>query len=122
MKKMHWLLSSLVMAVLTSALSILLPWWILCVICFLGGILGQKKAAISFLMGFVAIAISWGSLIIWLDVKNKHILSSRLASVFPLGGNPVYFILISILIGSLLGGLSCLSGSLFVQPKSTIEK
>ncbi|HPI54731.1 MAG TPA: hypothetical protein PLU10_08570 [Chitinophagaceae bacterium] len=110
------------MAILTSVLSMVLPWWILSVVCFLGGLLAKKTAGISFIMGFIAITLSWGSLILWLDIKNKHILSTRLASVFPLGGNPVYFILVSILIGSLLGGLSCLSGSLFAQAKSTIEK
>ena len=122
MKNIHWLLISFSLAILTSVLSMVLPWWILSVICFLGGLFAKRNAGISFLMGFIAVTLSWGSLILWLDLKNKHILSTRLASVFPLGGNPFYFILVSILIGSLLGGLSCLSGSLFVQAKSTIEK
>lgn len=48
---------------------------------------------------------------LWIDVKNEHILSQKIAQLFPLGGSSFLLILVTALVGALVGGLAAMSGS-----------
>ena len=70
--------------------------------------MGSGKA---FLSGFLGIFILWLVLAWWIDIKNQHVLSNKVAEIFPLGGSSFLLILVTALIGGLVGGLAAMSGS-----------
>jgi hypothetical protein len=45
------------------------------------------------------------------DVANAHLLSSKVAQILPLGGSYVVLILVTALVGGLLGGFAALTGA-----------
>jgi ABC-type antimicrobial peptide transport system permease subunit len=53
----------------------------------------------------------WGVLALWIDLKNESILSHKIAQIFPLGGSSILIILITALIGALVGGFAGMAGS-----------
>lgn len=64
----------------------------------------------AFGAGFLGIALLWLVLILIKDVPNHHILSSRMAGLLGLP-NSAMFILVNVLLGGLIGGLSGWSGA-----------
>ncbi|MBL7684141.1 MAG: hypothetical protein JNK00_12345 [Flavipsychrobacter sp.] len=64
----------------------------------------------AFGAGFLGVALLWLVLILIKDVPNHHILSSRMAGLLGLP-NSAMFILVNILLGGLIGGLSGWSGA-----------
>jgi hypothetical protein len=65
----------------------------------------------AYLSGFASIFLLWGVLAWWMDAQNDSILSQRMANLFPLGGSSALLILITAIVGAIIGGLSALSGS-----------
>lgn len=53
----------------------------------------------------------WAGLAWWIDMKNNGVLSTKIASILPLGGNSLVLIAVTGLIGGLVAGLAALSGS-----------
>jgi hypothetical protein len=88
-----------------------LPWYSIAIIAFLVSALIHQKPLKSFLCGFLAIFILWGLLALVIDVKNEHLLSSKMATVFKLGSNGTIMILLTAFIGGLVAGLAALSAS-----------
>ncbi|GEM_PF-1142865 len=64
----------------------------------------------AFGAGFIGVAFLWLVLILIKDVPNHHILSSRMAGLLGLP-NSAMFILVNVLLGGLIGGLSGWSGA-----------
>jgi len=60
----------------------------------------------------------WGGLAFWIDVKNDSILSVRISQLMGIGNNPVILILITGLIGGLVGGFAAMSASFLRSRKS----
>lgn len=94
------------------------PWWGFAVICFVISVWRSKGAWQSFYIPFSAIAVLWLASVAYIDELNNSRLSSRVAVIFSLS-SPVYLILITTLIGGIVGGLSGLSGFLL---KYSFEK
>ena len=108
---MKFTVSVLLIAIFSFALGLYLPWWSIAIAAFAVTALIHLRPAPSFLAGFIAIFILW-LLIAWIiDVRNQHILSRRMASLLPLGGNTFLLLLITALIGAIVGGCAALSGS-----------
>jgi hypothetical protein len=63
------------------------------------------------LAGFLGVFLLWGILASWIDSKNNHILSQKIAQIFPLGGSYVLLILLTAFVGALVGGFAGLTGS-----------
>jgi hypothetical protein len=89
-----------------------LPWWSIAPIAFFISYFLRLKPGMGFLAGFLALFILWGLMAFKIDFSNDHILSSRIAMLFPLKGNYVLLFLLTGLIGGLVAGLGALSGSL----------
>ena len=86
-----------------------LPWWMLAPAGMLAGWLFPQNAFRSLLAGFVGGFLLWAALAAYLDWANGSLLSARIGKLFQgLSGNTL--ILITGLMGGLLGGFSCLSG------------
>ncbi len=88
-----------------------MPWWSLAAVCFLAALFIKQGKGRSFLMGFTGIGSYWLAVAMWKDAANEHILSSRMAALFHLP-NYGLFILVTVVIGALVGGLSALSGAM----------
>ncbi len=93
-----------------------LPWWIIAPICLLNGYLFSKSKNQAFWGGFFGIFILWMIKILSLSLPNEHLLANKIGQVFMLPDNQynwVIILIVSSLIGGIVGGLSCLSGSHF---------
>jgi hypothetical protein len=97
-----------------------LPWWSIAVVCFLVSFFAGLRGGKAFLAGFLGIALFWLVAALVHDVPNEHILSTRMAVLFKLP-NYLLFILVTVVLGGLIGGLSAWAGAL-VRPPQTPKR
>lgn len=107
---MRFLLATLLIALFSFIAGMFFPWWSLAVIAFLVALLFPQTLGRNFLSGFLGIFILWGLLSLWIDSANNNILSHKIAQLLPLGGSSVLLILVTALIGALVGGFAAMSG------------
>ena len=107
----------LLIAILAFALGLYLPWWSVAVAAFIVAALIQQRPIVSFLAGFIGIFVLWFALAMVIDVRNQHILSRKLALLLPLNGNTFLLILITALIGALVGANAALTAS-FIKKRN----
>jgi hypothetical protein len=111
----------LVVAIILTALlavvgGLYLPWWSIAIAAFIPVLLIPMRSTRAFLAGFLGIFILWFFLAWWIDQKNDSVLSKKVAEIFHLGGSSFLMILVTALIGGLVGGLAALSGSYLRRP------
>ena len=104
-------ISILLTIIASFAAGLYLPFWSVGLVAFLVAIFVYQKPGMAYLAGFVSILLFWGLLAWWIDAQNDSILSKRMATLFPLGGSSALLILITGIVGAIVGGLSALSGS-----------
>lgn len=98
-------------ALLSFAAGLYFPWWSIAIVALLVAVLIHQKAGKAFLSGFLAIFLLWGILAYWIDIKNQHLLSQKIAAIFPLGGSPFALIFVTSFVGALVGGFAAMTGS-----------
>jgi hypothetical protein len=108
---MRFLLATLLTTALSFIAGIYLPWWSIAIVSFLIALLIVQPIGRGFLSGFAGIFILWGLLSLWIDLQNESILSHKIAQVIPLGGSSVLLILITALLGAIVGGFGAMAGS-----------
>ena len=108
---MKFIVSILLIALLGFTAGIFLPWWSIALGAFLVSALIPLRPGIAFLSGFIAIFILWGLLAWNIDMSNGSILSVKIAQLMHLGGSPILLILVTALVGALVGGSASLTGS-----------
>ncbi len=101
----------LVILILSIICSYFLPWWFVAVIAFAAAYFFCKSPGISFLSGFAAVFVAWTVLALLKSLPNDNILADRVAKLFQLP-NWILLLLVTALIGGLVGGMASLSGSL----------
>jgi hypothetical protein len=89
-----------------------MPWWTFVPVIIIVYFLIPMKPGWAFLSGFLSLFILWGGLALMMDTSNHHILSKKIAQLFLKNDQYSFLILITTVIGALLGGLSALTGSL----------
>ncbi len=97
--------------ILSWVATLLLPWWGVAVAAFLVALVAGQRPGRSFVVGFFGVGLFWLLMVILRDVPNEHILSTRMAALFHLPGRGD-FILLTVAVGALVGGLSAWTGSL----------
>jgi hypothetical protein len=102
----------LIILILSFASGYFLPWWVVAIAAFLAAFFIGKTPAQSFWSGFSAVFIVWTVLALFKSIPNDHILASRVVQLFPLPHNWIWLLLITALIGGIVGGMSALSGVL----------
>jgi len=110
MNKVVVLLKIIFTAVIAFLLQNIFPWWSAAVAAFLIAFILYSKPGSSFLSGFFGIAMLW---IIWAfmaNYSNDGALASRVAPIFSLPNNAL-LIIITALVGGLVGGFSAMTGS-----------
>lgn len=118
---MKLLISILVTALLSFVAGIFLPWWTIALAALIVAVCIHQSPFRSWLTGFLSIFLLWGGLAMWIDIRNLHILGSKLAEVLPLSGSSVLLVLVTALIGAIVGGMGALTGSYIRKRPATEE-
>lgn len=104
----------IVLVVMLSFLAqYILPWWGVMIAVSLATIIVYNKGFYSFLAGFIGLGGLWLFQAQYLDSINQSLLSGKVATLLGLGSS-LQLILVTALIGALMGGFSGLTGSQFV--------
>lgn len=116
---MKFILSILLVALVAYAVGIYgnLPWWSFVVTNLLIAIALPIKPAQAFLAGALGVGALWAGLAFGIDIANNHILSTKVAQILPLGGSYIALILVTAIVGALLGGVASLTGSFVRKPE-----
>ena len=114
---MRFILSVLLIALLSFIAGLALPWWSIAIVAFLVPLLITQSLGLSFLAGFTGIFLLWGGLALWIDTQNESLLSQKIAQLFPLGGSSILLILVTALVGALVGGFAAMTGSALRAPQ-----
>ena len=112
---MKFIVSVLVIALLSLAAGLFLPWWTIAVVAFVVTSLIPQNPLRSFLSGFTALFLLWGALSWFISSNNEHLMASKVALILKMG-NPIIMIVATSLIGALVAGFAALAGS-FVRRK-----
>lgn len=108
---MKFFIAALLTALLSFITSLWFDWWIIAVVALLVALLIHQKAWKAFLAGFTGLFLLWVALAAWVNAANESILSTKIATLLGIGGNPFFLILITGFVGALVAGFAALSGS-----------
>ena len=108
---MRFLLATLLTTTLSFIAGLYTPWWSIAIIAFLVALFIKQKIGWAYLSGFAGVFLLWGILSFIIDIKNKSILSHKMAQLFPLNGVSILLILVTALVGAVVGGFAAMSGS-----------
>ncbi|WP_165822201.1 hypothetical protein [Hymenobacter edaphi] len=120
MRSSSWLLFLLIFG-LAAAAQWLLPWWSAAVVALLLAFLLPQRGGRTFLAGFGGVGLGWLLLAAWLHVQADGRLSHRVAELLPLGGRGWLLVLVTAVLGGLVGGLAALSGAWLRQAFGSTE-
>jgi len=109
---MRLFLSILILIVLSFIAEHFFAWWSIAIVSFFVGLLSNLSPGKAFLSGFLGIGIFWLIMILCKDIPNNHILSQRMATLVIKTPDYILFILMTVIIGGLVGGFAAWSGGL----------
>jgi hypothetical protein len=109
--------TTVLIALLSFIGGLFLPWWTIAVAAFVVSTLIPQQPLAAFLAGFLALFLLWGGMALVIDLTNGSILSSRVAGILPLHDSSWALVLITGLVGALLGGGGALTASYLQKPK-----
>jgi len=92
--------------------TLFLPWWALFIPAFILGAALFVKNNRAFFTGFAAGFSAWGLQVLYIDIANQSILSTRIAELLGVGQSWIV-ILLTAIIGGIIGALGTLLGSQF---------
>ena len=115
---MKFIVSLILMAVLSFATCLYLPWWSIAIAAFAVAALIPQKPGKAFLTGFTALLVLWGGLSFWISNNNDHILAHRVSQLILKMDNPTLLILATALIGAIVAGFAALAGSYLRKSKA----
>ena len=93
-------------------ITLFLPWWGIIIPCLIFGAWLLEGGGKAFLIGFLAGGLAWFLQVLYIDIANESILSTRIAEMMGVGSHWI-ILLATFLIAALLGGLATLTGYLF---------
>jgi hypothetical protein len=106
-----FLVNTLLIALLSFVGGLFFPNWIIAPIAFMVSLLIPLRPLPAFLSGFLALVLLWGGLALAANVANEGILATKIAWLLPLSGSPYALILVTALVGALVGGGGSLTAS-----------
>jgi hypothetical protein len=114
---MKLIVAIILTALLSFVCGLYLPWWSVAIAALISILLVPLRGGKAFLAGFLGVFILWAFLAWWIDMKNEHVLSKKIAEVFPLGGSSFAIIMVTAFIGALVGGFAAMSAGYLRRPK-----
>jgi hypothetical protein len=88
-----------------------LPWWSFAITNFIIALAIPQKPLVSFLTGALGVGAIWAGLATGIDMANNHLLSTKVANILPLHGTYVLLIVITAVVGFLIGGMASMTAS-----------
>lgn len=104
----------LIIIFITAILQYFTPWWSVALVPFLVMAWRPTTSIKSFFTGFSAIAILWLGYGLYLHTISEGAMSNRIAQIFSLP-NGLLLLLITMILGGLVGGASGMAGALTRQ-------
>lgn len=83
-------------------------WWTLAIGAFLVAFLFDSKGFPSFLAGFIGVGLLWLSVSFYISWSTNEILTTKLNQLLPVNS-----LILTAVIGAVVGGFSSLTGGLF---------
>lgn len=114
---MKFLSALILIALLSFAACLYLPWWSIAVAAFIVALVIPQHPGKSFLAGFLALFFLWGALSYWISSKNENLLAHKVSLLIFKMDNPYLLILATALIGALVAGFAALSASFLMKHK-----
>ena len=108
---MKFISSIILIALLSAAACLYLPWWIIAVAACIVALAIPQKPGIAFLAGFAALFLLWGGLALYISLQNNNILAHKISALVFKMDSPFLLVLSTALTGAVIGGLGALSGS-----------
>ena len=103
---------TLTVVVLAFILGYFFDWWTVAIAAFISGFFFGTLNGETFAKGMVAVSMLWLLMVLYHHFSTKGILSNKIAQILPVGGNVGILIIVTVLIGGLVGGLGAMSGFL----------
>lgn len=92
-----------------SLASILLPWWVISIVCFLVGMVFFDSGWQAIFIGFFSVMVVWTTAALYQSYFNDFILLERMGKLLEVP-SPYFVIVFTSILGGLIGMLSTLSG------------
>jgi len=108
---MKFIVSIILIALLSFAACLYLPWWSIAVVACIVAAAIPQGAGRSFLSGFIGVFLLWSGLSFWISSNNNHLLAHKVSVLILKMDSPYLLILATALIGGIVAGLGALSGS-----------
>jgi len=117
---MNFIIRILLIGLLSYYFGYLFPWWTVVIFTTIIGFIFIDNLISQFISGFLGVLLAWVSLLLQIDIEGQSILSNKIANIFSLDTN-ISLIIISSIIGGLLGGIGCAFGQsirkIFIEEK-----
>jgi hypothetical protein len=117
---MKFFISILLIALLSFAACLYLPWWVIAITSGIVAFAIPQKTGLAFLAGFLALFILWVALSFYISSANGHLLAHKMSILFVKADNNLLLFLLTGFIGGVVGGFGSLSGRLL--KKLFVEK
>lgn len=105
---MKFLVQVLITIILCLLLQFFLPWWTLAIGAFIVAFIFDDKSFPAFAAGFLGVALLWLGMSAYINLVTDSVLTVKLNQLLPINS-----LVITALIGGLVGGFGALTGSLF---------
>ena len=107
----RFFISLLLIALLSLAAELYLPFWSVALVAFVVSALIPQAPWKALLCGFVAIFLLWSGLACYLDEANDHILANRVSLLVLKTTSPLLLVAVTGFVGGVVGGMGALSAS-----------
>ena len=109
---MKFFLSIVLIALLSFAACLYLPWWSIAIASFAVTLFVPQHPGKSFLSAFISLFLLWGGIAFFISYNNGHNLAQKMSLVILKSENAYLLILVTALVGALIAGLAALCASL----------
>ncbi len=100
----------LLILIVAAVAQLFLPWWVVAPVAFALAAWQGRTGGQSLLAGLTGVGLAWLVLGLWYHLRSDGRLSNRVAELLPLGGSGLALVLVTALVGGLVGGVAALAG------------
>ncbi len=117
---MKIIVSILLIALLSFAACLYLPWWVISITAFVVAAVIPQRPLLSFFSGFIALLLLWSLLAWYTSHNNEHILAHKISLLILKIDSPALLIVATSFIGALVAGFGALAGSFTRKEKMVV--
>lgn len=112
---MKFLANTILILLFSFLICLYFPWWSIAIVAFIIPVLIPQGHLASFISGFIALFLLWGTLSLYISFSNHHILAHRVSLLIFKTDNPYLLIFVTALIGAIVAGFASLTGSFLTK-------